>query len=258
MKGVRDLGNALVVALISIGLIVGALSISLVEFVPEASPTATNNLLPSPAPLTATPTIPPTLLPTLELKTSTPTITPTFTNTATPPTSCQPPFGWINQINIQVEDTLDSISARYRVNKDELRSANCLLSDNLITGSKLYVPSAPTSTLVICIQGAVGWINNYIVQPGDTLYRIGYNYSTSLELMRRVNCRASDTIYSGDRLWVPNIATHTPIPTSLPIITVPPSPTELLIETATPLTVPTIPSNTPIIIPTDTPVTPVP
>ena len=40
MQGMRDLGNALIVALISVGLMIGALSISLVEFVPEAAPTA--------------------------------------------------------------------------------------------------------------------------------------------------------------------------------------------------------------------------
>ena len=53
----RGLGNALVVALISIGLMIGALSISLVEFVPQATPTATNSMFLSPAPLTVTPTI---------------------------------------------------------------------------------------------------------------------------------------------------------------------------------------------------------
>lgn len=253
MQGLRDLGNALVVALISVGLMIGALSISLVEFVPEAAPTATSNLLPSPAPLTATSTLPPTLTATLGLESPTPT------NTATPPASCQPPFGWIFQITIQVGDTLDSIAARYRVSKDELRSANCLLSDVLIPGSKLYVPPAPTSTPRICIPGAVGWVNNYIVRPGDSLYRIGYNHYTSLESMRIVNCRLSDTIYPGDRLWVPNIATRTPIPTSLPGVTVTPYPTDPLTETAIPFTETSIPSSTPVTptpttIPTDTPV----
>ena len=65
MQGLRNFGNALVIALISIGLIIGALSISLVEFVPEATATATNVLVSSPAPLTSTSTLPPTLTPTL-------------------------------------------------------------------------------------------------------------------------------------------------------------------------------------------------
>ncbi len=261
MQSLRDLGNALVVALISIGLMIGALSISLVEFVPEAVPTATNNLLLSPAPVTATATFPPTLVPTLGLESLIPTITQTFTITVTPPASCLPPFGWILQITIQAGDTLGSIAARYRVTKDELRSANCLLSDNLIPGSKLYVPPAPTSTFAVCIPGAVGWTYSYIVQPGDTFYRIGYNHYTTLDLMKRVNCRTSDTIYPGDRLWVPNVATRTPFPTALPGVTGTPYPTEPLTETAIPFTATTEPSSTPVPptwtpIPTDTPVTP--
>ena len=84
----RGFGNALVVALISIGLMIGALSISLVEFAPQATPTATDSLFLSPVPLTVTQTIAPTLTPTLGLESPTPSITPTFTNTALPPVSC--------------------------------------------------------------------------------------------------------------------------------------------------------------------------
>ena len=246
MQGLRELGNALVVALISVGLMVGALSISLVEFVPAAAPTATSNLLPSPAPLTATSTLEPTPITTLDLSSLFPSITPSATITATPPASCLPPFGWVNQITIQVGDTLESIAANYRVSMDELRRANCLLSDSLIPGSVIYVPPAPTSTFVACIPGAVGWVNSYIVQLGDTLYRIGYNHYTSLDLMRRVNCRISDTIYPGDRLWVPNVATRTPTPTPMPGVTWTPYPTEPLTETAVPFTLTATSSSTPI------------
>lgn len=38
MQGMRDFGNALIVAMLSIGLMIGALSISLVEFLPETVP----------------------------------------------------------------------------------------------------------------------------------------------------------------------------------------------------------------------------
>jgi len=159
MQGLRELGNALVIALISISLMVGALSISLVEFVPEA-PTATSELIPSPALLTATETPIPTWTPTIGLESPTATITPTFVNTATPPISCPPPLGWVNQIAIQPWDTLDSIAASYRISKDDLRRANCLSSDFLVTGSILYVPPAPTSTVVVCIPGATGWLRS--------------------------------------------------------------------------------------------------
>lgn len=242
----RDFGSALVIALISIGLIIGALSISLVEFVPEATATATNILFPSPAPLTATSTLPPTLIPTLGLESPTPTITPTFINSATPPSSCQPPFGWINQIIIQPGETLDILAARYRISKNELIRANCLLSDNLVAGTKLYVPPVRANTPVTCSQGAAGWVKNYVIKPGDTIYAIATNHYTTAGLLKSVNCRTSDLIYPGETIWVPNVATRTPNPTPLPGVTVLPNPTDLLTETALPYTATTIPSNTPI------------
>jgi LysM repeat protein len=242
----RGLGNALVVALISIGLMVGALSISLVEFAPQATPTATNSLFLSPALLTVTPTVPPTQTPTIGLESPTPSITPTFTNTAIPPASCLPPTGW-GQIIIQAGDTLDSIAARYRTSKDDLRRANCLLTDNLVAGTALYVPPVATTTPVLCSQGAAGWVKSYVVRPGDTFYAIATNHYTTAGLLKSVNCRASDLIYVGETLWVPNVATRTPYPTPLPgINTATPYPTDPLTETALPYTITVVPSDTPV------------
>lgn len=244
MQSMRGFGNALVIALISIGLIIGALSISLVEFVPEATPTATNILFASPAPLTATSTVPPTLVPTLGAESPTPTITSTFINSATPPSSCQPPFGWVNQIIIQPGETLDILATRYRISRDELIRANCLLSDNLVAGTKLYVPPVVANTAVTCNPGAVGWVKSYIVKSGDTIYAIATNHYTTAGLLKSVNCRTSDLIFPGETIWVPNVATRTPIPTSLPGVTVTPQPTDPLTETALPYTATIIPSST--------------
>ena len=241
----RGLGTALVVALISIGLMIGALSISLVEFAPQATPTATNSVFVSPAPLTATQTFVPTLTPTLGLESQTPSITPTFTNTAIPPVSCMPPAGW-EQITVQAGETLDSIAARYRVSKDQLRSANCLLTDNLVAGSILYVPAVVPNTPVACSPGASGWVKSYVVRPGDTIYAIATNHYTTAGLLKSVNCRASDLILVGEILWVPNVATRTPYPTPLPGSTVTPYPTDPLTETALPYTITVIPSDTPV------------
>lgn len=241
----RGLGNALVVALISIGLMIGALSISLVEFAPQATPTATNSLFLSPAPLTVTQTVPPTLTPTLGIESPTPSITPTFTNTAIPPISCTPPSGW-GVITIQAGETLDSIAVRYRVSKDALRSANCLLIDNLVAGTILYVPAVAPNTPVVCGQGASGWVKNYVVKPGDTIYAIATNHYTTAGLLKSVNCRTSDLILVGEMLWVPNVATRTPYPTPLPGSTVTPYPTDPLTETALPYTATVIPTSTPV------------
>ena len=259
MQGLRGFINALVVALVSTGLIIGALSISLVEFAPQAAPTATNILLPSPAPLTATATLIPSLTPTPGLESPTPSITTTFTITNTPPASCQPPFGW-TQIIIQAGETLDTIAVRYRITKDQLRSANCLLNDSLVPGTILYVPPAVTSTPVNCNQGAAGWTKSYVVRAGETLYSIASNHYTTVGLLKSVNCRVSDLIHTGEVLWVPNVATRTPLPTNLPgvTVTVTPFPTEPLTETALPYTVTIIPTNTVAPTPTYTPTTPAP
>lgn len=249
-RGVRDFGNALMIALLSIGLMAGALSISLVEFVPEESPTATSVLLPSPLPLTATQTLPPTatLLPTSTLlpgsETPTSTAAPTNTNIAIQST-CQHPVGW-GQILIQPNDTLDSLAIRYRVNRNELKAGNCLVSDSLFANTVLYVPPVSTSTVAGCVPGASGWTKNYVVKAGDTIYAIATNYSISANLMKSVNCKSSDLIFIGELLWVPNGPTRTPFPTLLPGITATPHPTDPLTETALPFTITPQPSNTPV------------
>lgn len=243
MRGLREFGSALVIASISVGLMLGALSISLVEFIPEATPTATIVIPPSPPPITITASVAPTL--TFENPNMTVTASASATNTTLPPSpvSCQPPAGWM-PITIQPNDTIDGLAARYRVSKDLLKSANCLVSESLLTGTIFYVPPAPTSTVMACIPGAVNWMKSYMVRPGDTLYSIATNHYTSVSTLRFVNCRVGDQIFVGEILWVPMVATRTPIPSPLPGVTVTPHPTDPLTETALPFTVTVQPSNT--------------
>ena len=250
-QNLRDFGNALVIALISISLMMGALSISLVEFVPEAAPSPTSVVMPSPLPLTATETQVPTstFLPTATFlpgtETPTSTLIPTNTNVALTST-CPHPAGW-GQISVQPYDTLDSLAIQYRVNRNDIKTANCLVGDNLFVNTILYVPLiAATSTVQGCVIGAAGWIKNYTVKPGDTIYAIATNYNTTATLLKSVNCHPSDLIYVGELLWVPIGPTRTPTPTRLPGSTITPHPTDPLTETALPFTVTPQPSNTPV------------
>ena len=244
MQGTREFGNALLIALLSIALIVGALSISLVEFSPGAAPTPGSVQLPSPEPQTATWTLPPTNPPVPPAESLTPLTTSTATGTSLPPSNCQIPSGW-SQITVLVSDTLDSIAARYRISASILRTANCLFSNNLLAGSKLYVPPVAPNTPVACTQGAAGWVKNYTVKAGENLYRIAVDHYTTLELIRKVNCRTSDTIYPGDILWVPSVvATRTTNPTALPGSTATAYPTDPLTETALPYTATFMPTST--------------
>ncbi|MBM3124069.1 MAG: LysM peptidoglycan-binding domain-containing protein [Chloroflexi bacterium] len=240
MEGRREIGNAVVIALISIGLIVGALSISLVEFSPEVIPSPTFFLPPSPVPLTATQGLTKTPTPSSTPGESLPSFTPSPSSTS----RCPVLPGW-GSISVQATDTLDSIAARYRITPDELRRANCLFSTSLIPGSTIFVPPIVTTTSSVCIQGNTGWVKNYTVKPGDNLFRIAINHYTTLEMMRKVNCRTSDTIYSGDVLWVPNVsATRTTAPISSPGNTTTPYPTDPLTETPLPFTATFIPTPT--------------
>jgi LysM repeat protein len=257
MRSSRDFGNALIVAFISIGLIVGALSISLVEFSPQATPTPTNIIFPSPQPETATPTLPPTLIPTIGIDSSTPISIEAAIFTSTPPLSCQPPAGWITQIKVLAGDTLDRIAIVYRISKDELRRGNCLVGDTLVPDSKLYIPPVSANTPAVCNSGASGWVKSYVIKPGDTMYAIATNHYTTSGLLKSVNCRSSDLIIPGEIIWVPNVATRTPYPTPMPGATITTYPTDPLTVTALPFTatimpMSTLPPTTPTAIPTFT------
>ncbi|HMZ06612.1 MAG TPA: LysM peptidoglycan-binding domain-containing protein [Anaerolineales bacterium] len=259
MQGLRDFGSALIVAVVSVGLMLGALSISLVEFVPAATSTVTQAVILSPVPVTATSTLSPT--PTLSTGIILTTATFTATNTVIPPTFCQPPAGWI-PVTVQGGDTLEGLAVRYQTTKELLKNGNCLTTESLVTGTILYVPPSPTSTAIICVQGAAGWSKSYVVKPGDTLYSIAVNHYTTASAMRQANCRSGDVIYINEILWVPNVATRTPTFTPLPgiTITITSYPTEPLTETVLPFTGTPSATLTPILPTSTTPptLTPVP
>ena len=245
MQSLREFGGAFLTALISIGLMIGALSISLVEFVPKATSTPTDIQLPSPLPLTATETTLPSSTSPASIEPETPGNAPSATITATLPSNCNIPSGW-TLITVQAGETIQSIADRYRTSADILRTGNCLASSNLVAGTKLYVPPVATNTSTVCTPGAVGWTKSYTVKPGDNLYRIAVDHYTTLNLIRSVNCKVGDVIHSGEVLWVPNVASRTPNPTSPAGSTATPYPTEPLTETVLPFTATFSPTNTPI------------
>ncbi len=260
MRSAREFGNALVAAFLSIGLTLGALSISLVGFIPDEAEPPTFTSIPSPIPVTATFTLPPS--PTLPQTGDTATFT--VTNTiavAQQSTLCPSPAGWTIYI-VQAGDTLATIASRYGINAEFLKSSNCLLSNELLPGKSIYVPNLPTSTSVACIPGSPGWVNNYVVKPGDTFYGIAYRYYTTEREIKRVNCRSTNDLYSGETIWVPSNTprplTSTPIPitptvdnsTATPVFT---EPGTMLPFTLTPsLTLPPVPTFTVSPIPTQT------
>ena len=227
MQALRQLGVGVIIAIFSVILVLGGIFISLAETLPPpATPTQIPPTFPQSFP-TPTATIF-AILPS-ETLTALPSETASALPTASqtlPPTSCIPPSGWI-RITVTTGDTVYSLAQRYKTSAENLSAANCLSAVEVPAGYALYVPPVPTVTVIPCGPPA-GWVKNYIVQPGDTLFRIALSYNITYPQLQRANCMGSSTtIYTGQRLWVPNIPTRTPVPgitivptnTPLPTIT---------------------------------------
>jgi LysM repeat protein len=75
--------------------------------------------------------------------------------------------------------------------------------------------SRPLHTSTAACGPYLGWIRSYVVQPGDTLFRIATMHGISVEILQRANCKTRTVIYSGERLWVPFVL---PPPTELTVI----------------------------------------
>jgi len=132
-------------------------------------------------------------------------------------------------------------------------------SNNVIEISSV----APSFTFTAIPCGApAGWVQ-YIVQPGDNLYQISLRYRLSVSELQSANCLGGSTlIYSGQKLWVPNVPTSTPaaptvfieFPTATPIPSDTPTPTTTGTATATSTSTATATStSTPTPTATDTP-----
>jgi LysM repeat protein len=233
MQTVRQLGVGLIVAIASVILVIGGIFLSLAEtFPPASTPTQIPPTFPESFP---TPTSTTVGFPATETATQIATL-PTLTETTTPtlgaspmPASCTPPSGWI-RITTGTGDTVYSLAQRYKTTAESLNAANCLTAAELPAGTGLYVPPVPTVTVIPCGPPA-GWVRNYIVRPGDTLFRIALAYNITYPQLQRANCMGSSTtIYSGQRLWVPNVPTRTPVPG---ITTIPTFPTDTSVPPTT-------------------------
>jgi LysM repeat protein len=212
MKTLRQLGGGVIVAIFSVILVIGGIFLSLAETLPPAAtPTQIPPTFPEsfPTPTATTMDLPATATQTATLPTSTETASPTLAAVAA--TSCTPPSGWI-LVTSGSGDTVYTLAQRYKTTAENLNAANCLTSAELPAGMALYVPPVPTVTVIPC-GPPFGWVRNYIVQPGDTLFRIALSYNITYPRLQRANCMGSSTIiYVGQRLWVPNVPTRTPVP----------------------------------------------
>jgi len=235
MQAMRQLGVGVIVAIVSVLLVIGGIFLSLAESLPAAS---TPTLIPPTFPQSF-PTGTPTAI--VETVTGLPTETATTAVLALSATTCTPPSGWI--LVTTGGDTIYALAQRYKTTAENLSAANCLTTADVPAGAALYVPPVPTVTVIPCGPPA-SWVRAYIVRPGDTLFRIAISYGITYPQLQRANCMGSSTtIYTGQRLWVPNIPPRTPI---LGVTEIPDLPTDTQTSPA-----PITPPSTPVP-PTDT------
>ena len=139
------------------------------------------------------------------------TVTPTDTPvvvvvTATPPnTSSQPPSSSGGTYVVQPGDTLSAIASRFHTTVYTLAQLNGIVNVNQIRwGQVLRLPtdgspggSSPSPTPTPTRQ-------TYVVQPGDSLYRVSLLYGVSIaRLVEANNLINPNFIYTGQILVIP-------------------------------------------------------
>jgi len=276
MKSLKEISIGFLSAIASSIIILGAILVAMTEgqvmIVPTQQPTVTepvfiDTLAPGEPTLTRQP-IQPTQRPVIV------TPTPSFA------TNCNFPAGWVSYI-FQVTDNLSSLAAAHGITLKTLLDGNCLFSPEIVSErNKIYLPPLPTPsptptptiiptatnlpptvtlsftrTPVATSCGRPnGWVT-YIVQPGDSLFRLSQAVGLEESVLISVNCLADPNLLrAGQTLWLP----FSPRPTAT--LTQPARPT-VVVPTRTFTPRPTftrtftlVPTRTPT--PTDTPPAP--
>jgi LysM repeat protein len=110
---------------------------------------------------------------------------------------------------VQPGDTLTKIAARFNVTIEAIVRANNLKDANAIrVGQTLVIPdgSAPAAPT------ASGGTQTYIVQSGDSLFRIASKFNTTIDALMAANNLTSSTLHPGQKLIIPGAA---PAPASV-------------------------------------------
>ena len=85
-----------------------------------------------------------------------------------------------------------SIAKKYNTTVEALKNQNQLTNNNLTIGQTITIPSSSTSNLT------------YTVKPGDTLYRIASQNNTTVDILKKLNNIANDTLTIGQIIKLPS------------------------------------------------------
>lgn len=112
---------------------------------------------------------------------------------------------------VQPGDTLYRIAARFGVTVPAIVAANGLPNPNLIfAGQLLTIPDPGTD------PPATSGLRRYVVQPGDTLWRIAQRFGVTAPAVMLANGLTTSRIYAGQVLTIPAALPVTPRPPTQP------------------------------------------
>ena len=92
---------------------------------------------------------------------------------------------------VKAGDTLYSISKKYNLSVNELKSLNNLSNNDLAVGQLLNVPSG------------LSLVNSYIVEKGDTLYSIAKKFDISVNKLKEYNNLSNNLLNVGQKILIP-------------------------------------------------------
>jgi LysM repeat protein len=138
-------------------------------------------------------------------------------------TTAPPTFADSQTHIVQPGETLFRIALNYGVTVEALQAANGLTNYIIYSGQMLIIPdpNAPASAVQPAPQTSSG---THIVQPGETLFRIGLKYGVSWLTIQAANGLSGTYIYAGQQLIIPG--SDIPAATN-PTPEPPPQPTQL-------------------------------
>ena len=99
-----------------------------------------------------------------------------------------------NYYTVKSGDSLWSISRKFGITVDELKSANNLSSNLLSVGQNLIIPG----------KEAQATSDEYVVKKGDTLYSIARKYNTSVDNLKSINNITTDSLAIGQIIKLPS------------------------------------------------------
>lgn len=201
--------------------------------------------------LNATPTNTP--LPAIPLTTGAPTapgspITPDQGETAVAvlPTCRAAPPDWV-LTPINPGESLFDLSLRYNVSAEKIRLANCLEPGSLLNLTALFLPNpaAPPAPTPPC--GPPSTWRQYVVQRGETMFRLALRSGTTIAAILNANCLTSTNLQAGQVIFLPPMGAVPPtaVPTATPSSTATATATATATSTTTgTATIPPLPTTT--------------